>query len=338
MRVITIKSWETYNAGPKALEDVEKILKKEYKARKCVIDLKKGKIQSKSKLAWNLLKSRFSKEILVLQYPIFERKSILNLANKKKTIIFIHDIEGLRSQDQELLKSELSKLKLFQYIVVHNKIMKEFLVQRGIKAENLYILELFDYLCTEEEEKKRQKSRAIEEKIELCYAGNLRPEKSPFLYQITEATLPFPFHLYGVGADTEKLASKIQCEGTVKPADLPNQIRGTLGIVWDGKWDEEDEKECFKYYTKFNNPHKFSCYLAAGIPVIVWEKAAIAEMVKRENLGYTIRSLEGIKNLNFQEYAIKKESVKKFQQRVRDGYYTKRVIDEISKKMEEKKR
>lgn len=172
MRVITIKSWETYNAGPKALEDVEKILKKEYKARKCVIDLKKGKIQSKSKLAWNLLKSRFSKEILVLQYPIFERKSILNLANKKKTIIFIHDIEGLRSQDQELLKSELSKLKLFQYIVVHNKIMKEFLVQRGIKAENLYILELFDYLCTEEEEKKRQKSRAIEEKIELCYAGD----------------------------------------------------------------------------------------------------------------------------------------------------------------------
>jgi len=337
MKVITIKSWEKYNAGPKALEDVEKILEKEYKAKKCVIDLKKGKIHSKLKLAKNLFSSRFSKEILVIQYPVFERKCLLNLANKKRTIIFIHDIEGLRSQDKKLLEQEISKLKLFEYIVVHNKVMKELLISKGIKAEKLYVLELFDYLCTEEEKKPKKKSTLMEEKLALCYAGNLRLEKSPFIYQITDETLPFPFYVYGVGADTEKLSSKIHYEGKVSPEDLPNQMKGSLGIVWDGKWDEEDETEYFKQYTKYNNPHKLSCYLAAGIPVIVWEKAAIAEMVKRENLGYTIRSLEGIKNLNFQEYSVKKESAEKYKQKVRSGYYTKRVIEEIKHKMEEKK-
>ena len=95
--------------------------------------------------------------------------------------------------------------------------------------------------------------------------------------------------------------------------------------------------ENFKQYTKFNNPHKLSCYLAAGIPVIVWEKTAIAEMVKRENIGYTIRSLEGIKNLNFQDYSSKSESVRKYKEKVRSGYYTKRVIENIQHKMEEKK-
>jgi len=62
------------------------------------------------------------------------------------------------------------------------------------------------------------------------------------------------------------------------------------------------------------------------------------EMVKRENIGYTVRTLEGIKNLNLQEYSVKKERIKIFQQKVRTGYYTKRVMEEIRKKMEEKNR
>lgn len=335
MKVITIKSWEAFNAGPKALEDVQEILAKHDQAKPCVIDLKTGKIRSKGKLAWNLLLSHFSKEILVLQYPIFERKELLNLANKKRTILFVHDIEGLRSQNEELLKQEIERFQLFQYIVVHNQKMKQFLIEKRIPEEKLYLLELFDYLC-QGEEKNRQRTPVISKKdIKLCYAGNLRQEKSPFLYQITEEMLGFDFYLYGVGAETEKLTKRIHYEGKADPAELPNQLKGNLGLVWDGLFDESDEKEKFKGYTKYNNPHKLSCYLAAGIPVVVWEKAAIADFVKKQNIGYTIRNFAEMEQLDFSDYEQKYQNVQELKQRVRNGYYTIRIIEEIKEKMEE---
>lgn len=335
MKVITIKSWETFNAGPKALEDVIRILEKQYKAKSCLIDMATGKIQYKLKLAWNLFLSRFSKEILILQYPIFERKTLLKLANKKRSIVFIHDVEGVRSQDEKLLAMEIEKLSLFSYIVVHNKKMKQILIEKGIGEEKIFILELFDYLCNEEEKRKEDKQQVKDIKdIQLCYAGNLRQEKSFFIYQLTDEMLSFSFHLYGIGAETEKLAKKIKYKGKVEPDDLPNKMQGNLGLIWDGRMDEKDENEYFKNYTKYNNPHKLSCCIAAGMPVVVWEKAAIADFVKKENIGYTVHSLKDINYINLEDYAKKLENVQAIKQRVRTGYYTKRVIQEIQQKME----
>ena len=37
--------------------------------------------------------------------------------------------------------------------------------------------------------------------------------------------------------------------------------------------------------------HKLSLYLAVGLPVIIWEKAAEAEFVLKENVGVTVKSL-----------------------------------------------
>lgn len=44
-------------------------------------------------------------------------------------------------------------------------------------------------------------------------------------------------------------------------------------------------------YLRINNPHKLSLYLAVGLPVIIWDEAAEAEFVLRENVGFTIKSL-----------------------------------------------
>lgn len=339
MRVITIKNWKEIGAVPKAFKDVKNILKKTYKAQDCIIDLEKGKFRAKRKLTKQLLDSAFSNEVFVIQYPVPVGKTLLSLANKNRTILLIHDILGLRNQDEKLLAKEIKILKHFPYIIVHNDKMKTFLIQKGIKSQHMYCLELFDYLYEEEEEKKEKKRELIprmKEEVTLCYAGSLLPEKSQFLYQMTEDLLPFPIYLYGTGIDERQLNAKIRYEGNASPDELPHIMKGHLGLIWDGQWDEVDENKGFKNYTKYNTPHKLSCYLAAGIPVIVWEKSAIAEMVKRENIGYTIRTLEGIKNLNFQEYFVKKERIKIFQQNVRSGYYTKRVMEQIRKRMEEK--
>ena len=90
-----------------------------------------------------------------------------------------------------------------------------------------------------------------------------------------------------------------------------------------------------KNYTKYNNPHKLSCYMAAGLPVIVWEKSAISEFVKKNNLGYTIKTLEDINNLDFSNLEELKKNVKKIQSRVVSGEYTKKVFNKVLKDMGE---
>ena len=76
---------------------------------------------------------------------------------------------------------------------------------------------------------------------------------------------------------------------------------------------------------------KLSCYTAAGIPVIVWEKAAIADFVKKYDIGYTIKSIYDINNLDLKDYNRKQENIKELQKKVRNGYFTKRVVDKFLK-------
>lgn len=38
-------------------------------------------------------------------------------------------------------------------------------------------------------------------------------------------------------------------------------------------------------------------YLAAGIPVIIWEEAALANFIKKNHCGITIKSTDEIRNI-----------------------------------------
>ena len=97
----------------------------------------------------------------------------------------------------------------------------------------------------------------------------------------------------------------------------------------------EKQMLVMKNYTKYNNPHKLSCYMAAGLPVIVWEKAAISKFVKDNNIGYTIKKIDDINTLDFSDLKEKAENVKKIEEKVQNGEYTKNVIKKILKDMGE---
>ena len=104
--------------------------------------------------------------------------------------------------------------------------------------------------------------------------------------------------------------------------------------MWDGNLDESDEEESFKKYTKYNNPHKLSCYIAAEMPVIVWKKAAISELVEKYNIGYTISNVYEINNINFEDYDKKIENIKRISQKVKNGYFTEKIMKEVLKDIE----
>jgi len=345
MNIMTIKATENFHAGQKAPSDIIEILKKEYDVRMTFFDelpTKKffKKITKRLNYTYQFLRSRIKKEVVLLQFPYPETSKILNpiflfnmkFLNKKKTIVLIHDLNGLRYQDDYIHQIEIKRLKKIKYIIVHNDIMKQKLIDNGIDKNNIYVLELFDYLCDDTFNK--EKNKINKKNLKVVYAGNLAKEKSPFIHEIKDRKINYTLNLYGIGIDND-ISKKIIYNGKYSAEILPSKLDGNLGLIWDGLATEEDSNIGMKNYTKINNPHKMSCYMAAGLPVIVWNKSAISKFVKKYDLGYTINSIEDISKIDLSDYEEKLEKVLKVREKVINGYYTKRIIKKILKDMGE---
>ena len=67
-------------------------------------------------------------------------------------------------------------------------------------------------------------------------------------------------------------------------------------------------------------------YLSAGMPVIVWKQAAIADFVLETGVGIAVDDLysldEVIGSITKEEYSRYAENAKKVADRLRSGYYT----------------
>ena len=338
MIIISTKKENNFNAGHKAPEDILNICNQleNIKEHSFLVKKEDNFIQ---KVLVNLDKIKMFKKLskinenFIIQYPFSYQNmvndSMIKFMKKQKVVLVIHDIVGLRDKDQATLAKELNILSLAEVIIAHNQKMKKFLIENGIKENKIYVLDLFDYLCNGELEVERNNVTNIQE-AKVVYAGNLSKEKSPFLHQLDENKMKFNIEVFGIGID-EDINSNISFKGKLHPEELPNKLTGNLGLVWDGCFDESDEDVTFKNYTKFNNPHKLSCYMAAGLPVIVWEKAAIADFVKKNNIGYTISNIYDINNLDLSDYEIKLKNALELKDKVRNGHFTKLVIEEIIK-------
>lgn len=318
------------NSGPKAKVDIENILKQSFQFQVHTFYLKNDSERSKLWKFQAILRKRDlinnsckDADVTVIQAPFTNFPFLTRRISKK--ILWIHDIEGLRTNQASHLNKELRFFQTCDILVVHNDKMKQFLVSHGICEEKIRVLELFDYLVDGDVP---WKSHFKANDIKVIYTGNL--DKAPFLKQLESSKMNFDLFVYGVG-NTQFDNSHFTYQGKYLPDELPLKIVGDLGLVWDGNWDESDENIGFKNYTKYNNPHKLSCYLAANKPVIVWEKSAVADFVKRNNIGYTIQNLYDINQLDFSDYEEKMQNACKIGKMVREGYFTKRVMKDILK-------
>ena len=113
-----------------------------------------------------------------------------------------------------------------------------------------------------------------------------------------------------------------------------SNLKGKYGLVWDG--DSLDTCSGLTgEYLKINNPHKLSLYLAVGLPVIIWEKAAEAEFVLKENVGVTVKSLyelpQRLATVSYNDYNIMKNNVRIVGERLRRGEYMMEAIRKAEK-------
>lgn len=339
MKYIVDKLLDLQNdAGFKARIDVINILKEE-EYNYVSIRYKKNSISDIINLAYDTLKIDFEKDSqIIIQYPLNEYiiKFLLKKAKTKncKVICFIHDIQTLRnSLAKDKVKKEIKMFNKFDYIISHNSIMTKWLRENGVTSK-ICDLHLFDYLASEN----INSDKDINDGFKIAYAtGRLGTSKSKFLLNIDcLSDENNTYLLYGNIIDELKgkilSMQHVEYLGAIAPDLISKNIDGHFGLIWDsGKVEECTGK--FGFYTRFNNPHKLSMYIAANLPVIAWNKSAIADFIIEKNIGFCIENLYDIKkrssDLTSEEYNQMKENVKKISAEVRNGFYTKNVIQKL---------
>lgn len=286
----------------------------------------------------------YKRKKILLQYPFYANERFNQICYRilpSKAVLLIHDINSLRYEEpEEKVRKEIRQINRFRKLIVHNGKMKRWLAEHGIPDEKMTVLETFDYLGGEEQrseelreeieqkEKQEENKRSRSTMNTIAFAGNLG--KSPFIDQLIAENDPptLKFALYGILPSDEIRESGFY-RGVESPDRLPDVLEGDYGLVWDGQSLKECQEPAGRYL-KYNCPHKYSLYMAAGIPVIIGKNSAMAEITEIEGLGITIHDLrelsEKLSEITPEEYGQMKENVSRIQKRVRQGRYLKDAL------------
>ncbi len=344
---------EGHNAGMKAPDDIVNILKSINSKVVNHPGRNKGK-NSKLRLIFGiiweircviyLLELLFisiryrNNSLIVIQFPqpytgIIEKalfKYILKACGyfSQRTTLLIHDILSLRFgfnpyPDIEVINSA-------KFAIVHTNKMSSWLRANGCQTE-LIILEAFDYLCNVDGESVPSYS----EKVKIAIAGNLSVEKSGYIGQLKSIDIgTASFQLFGKLTDELKVTGEQTFYNGVFAPDDPGILNAHFGLVWDG----DNIETCSGFlgkYLEYNAPHKLSLYLTLGIPVIIWDKAATAELIEKNNAGILVSSLhnikEELKKLDESKYLDMVAGANKLKKRMREGEFLLNAIHTIKK-------
>lgn len=280
--------------------------------------------------------------LVFIQYPSYLMKRPLFISilkelrqHNNKVVMFIHDINCLRLSDaktfQKGARAEKSLFDLADAMVVHSPQMAAAIEERiGVKKPTV-CLEYFDYLSNITVGQPKDLRS-----VKLIFAGNLK--KSLFIREL--GNLPvnedFCVYLYGVKYPYKNDNPYIQYKGMFN-ADDYSSIEGNWGLVWDGDSIETCQGNIGNYL-RINAPFKFSLYLAANRPVVVWRQSAMAQYVEKYHLGICIDSLseipQAIAQLTDAELSEIMRNVTAASDAVRHGVKLKAAIEQAIKLLE----
>lgn len=292
-------------------------------------DKKSGTLKRIAGLIIFLISGVFCQNLLLIQHPFANLKKIkfikLASGNKLKVAAVVHDLNLIRYPDLNS-SEELNLLNFYDIVIVHNSKMKSLLQKYKLKSK-IYELGMFDYFTDE------NFSKSICNNNVVCFAGNLDKEKSGFIYKLNLLKKTnYSFELYGPNYFGNSKEIGIVYKGSFDSEKLPNNLLGRYGLVWDGKEIDSCSGDIGEYL-KFINPHKASLYVVSELPIICWSKAAIADYVKKNEIGLCIDSLEDLdeilNNIDDVKYNIFLKNIKKEREKLVSGYYIKNVLKKV---------
>ncbi|MBS9335365.1 sugar transferase [Fructobacillus sp. M1-13] len=231
-------------------------------------------------------------------------------------VLFIHDFEPLRVSRENAWEWSLAEQA--GLIVAHSQKMITALRQHGVSTAAI-TLDLFDYLG-----KGPTSFPAFSKSIN--YAGTW--QKAPWLKNYQGPALK----LFGSRPKRWKevtLPDSVDWVGSFSPEDIPLVLKSGFGLLWDSDYEDK----LFQSYTKVNAPHKASLYLKAGLPLIVWSKSGLADLVRTEQIGFTIDKLtdlnEKLAALTKSDYETYQKNLLVLRERIDNGFYTSTALDKI---------
>ena len=275
--------------------------------------------------------------LVLFQYPHYPMKSagfarrMMRYIQRKKQVRFValvHDLNSARNAFGKAARSsDAHFLRQFDYVICHNDRMRDYLAERGFSPSRLIPLGVFDYLAGED-----TKFSSASDSRSVNIAGNLSKEKSAYLYDLITPDWQVSLYLYGAGLEPVCSHPFVHDEGLLPAESLPSMLKGAFGLVWDG----DSISTCagdFGAYLALNNPHKVSLYLCAGIPVILWSGAALADYVEQNGLGFCIASLAQLKDrldsIDSNTYRSMCEKAAVEGARIRSGFYFDRAMGRV---------
>ena len=210
--------------------------------------------------------------------------------------------------------------------------MKHWFLEQGTKTP-IVVLGIFDYISDEKPTQNKETTK--KEKYNIAYAGGFGEGKNSYIFDfdILENS-KYNLKLYGLGFDAKKRKvseenSVVFYQGAFPSDQIAYKIEADFGLVWDGISTEACSGDLGEYL-KYNNPHKTSLYLLCGLPVIVWDKAAIAAFIVENNLGITVSNLKDLnailERLTEEDYRTIKNNVLKVQEKVMKGQFVEMAV------------
>jgi hypothetical protein len=289
-----------------------------------------------------LIRTSFAVErgsVVVFQHPLYARmdKLLIHILRLRKTVAIvclIDDIDGLKDGDDKVLKTEMRSFRRYKYFIVHNPNMNAWLKSFHRAARSTF-LQCFDFL-TSNEGYHRTKTNTI------VFAGNLAKSKFLELLHIWLSKNQTVFiNLYGPGiSDAMLVAKNVIHKGVHLPHSLPPMIEGSFGLIWDGD-DIEQPAGSLGNYMHYINHHKLSLYIVCNLPLIVHENTGSAELIRKFNIGFTVKSLfeieDKIHELSETEYEIMVRNTRELAKEITAGNCLQKALGEIVSVIEERK-
>lgn len=322
----------------KAKQDIDEICRREGYANLTRHNFGKGgagrfltKLLAVASIACRLKRG----DMLFLQYPMKKFYYMACLLAKWKgagVATVIHDLGAFR-RHKLTPEQENRRLSKTDFLIVHNPTMRDYVAGHGFKG-GMHCLQIFDYLSPCQPASYPSPHRPWR----VVYAGNLARWRNDFLYKLGPAMQQWQTDLYGKGfdeastppshpaTDPQHQRPSLVYHGFMASDDFIAKAEADFGLVWDGDSLDECTGDWGEYLL-INDPHKTSFYLRAGIPVIVWRRAAMAPFIEEQQVGIAIGSInelnERLSALTPDAYANMRRQAKAIASRLDEGYYVK---------------
>jgi hypothetical protein len=333
----TSSHWSGHYGGPKAKRDVHTILHRlsdEFHSHDAVN-------------GWEVRPSAMDHKLAVVQHPTaaltspgkvecadhFDAFLRYWTATWEQRVVVLHDLKALQAEAfstghsalplDEWWRREDALLSSATTVIVHSEPMAKVVRCRfsGVSAK-IVPLGLFDYLCTPDVEADRL---CEEGRVRIAYCGNVAG--SSIIEELLTALPRAHAHSYimylanATPAEQkarDDIAVHLGCDADGLPSRIAHEA--DFGLCWWAK-DVADSG-----YLSLIAPHKASCYLAAGLPILAPEDSYIGEFAENMGVGLAVRSLSSIPDavgtLSRAQFEAMKARCRQLSLKVSSGEYT----------------